>query len=182
MRDPTLDFSKLIEIFNIETKDALEKYCRNFVLHQTDLVALIIAVQHGVLHPYRYANHFERRLPPHLFPNDAELEAMRNNGVGPFRSQSARKFTRKIFQLHKEQRASAAHLFYTPNFQYWYLFYFDNRDTSTHSNHWKHGSHIHLVSSLWPNLELDEVWKQVKSGEFTFPSKIHLRFSKRRVQ
>lgn len=179
MRDPTPDFPKLLELFNLETKRALEQYCKKLVVCQTDLVALILAVQHGILHPYRYANHFDRRLPAHLFPNEADDEAIQSNGVGPFKTPVASKFARKISQLYTEQRALAAHLFYTPDHRHWYLFYFDNRDTSTSSNHWKHGPHIHLVGSLWPRLQLHEVWKQVASGELAPPNKIHLRFKRR---
>ncbi len=179
MRDPTPDFPKLLEVFNIETKRELERHCSRLIVHQTDLVALILGAQHGALHPYRYANHFDRRLPKHLLPNKDEQAALANNGIGSYKTKAASKFASKLFQLPKEQRALAAHLFYTSNYNYWYLFYFDNRDTSVQSNHWKHGSHIHLVCSLWSQLQLPDVWKNAKEGSFVFPNKIHLRYKRR---
>ena len=129
MREPTPEFPKLIELFNLETKRELERYCSRFTLYKTDLVALILAARQGVLYPYRYSNHFERRLPKHLFPNEDERNALAENGVGSFKTKHASKFTSKLFQLHKEQRALAAHLLYTPDYRYWYIFCFDNRDT-----------------------------------------------------
>lgn len=179
MRDPTPDFPHLLEVFNIEAKRELERHCARLVVHQTDLVALIVAAQHGALHPYRYANHFDRRVPSHLFPNEGEQSAFAANGVGVFKTKAATKFAGKLFQLVQEQRSLAAHLFYTPSHKYWYLFYFDNRDVSAESNHWKHGPHIHLVCCLWPQLTVAEVWRKVEAGDLNFPNKIHLRYKRR---
>lgn len=149
------------------------------MVSQTDLVALIVSAQHGVLYPYRYANHFERSLPPHLFPSEREAHAIKTNGNGTFKTRSTSKFMSKIRQLRKEPRSLAAHLFYTPNHKHWYLFYFDNRDVSRANNHWKHGSHIHLVSSLWPNLKMAKVWSDVQRGKLDFSNKIHIRYKRR---
>jgi hypothetical protein len=176
VHDPTPAFPQLLEVFNIDSKRKLEAHCRDLVVHRRDLTALILAGQHGVLSPYRYANHFDRRITPNLIPNEIERQALAQNGVGSFKTRGARKFATKVFQMFEEQRALAAHLFYTENFDYWYLFYFDNRDTTQHQNHWRHGSHIHLLCNLWPNLELPQVWEQVRAGELNFPSKLHLRY------
>jgi hypothetical protein len=165
-------------MLNISSKRKLEQHCKRLVVHQQDLVALILAAQHGVLAPYKYANHFSRDVPANLVPNEAESQALSPNGVGPFRSRGASKFASKVFQLFREQRALAAHLFFTPSRRYWHLFLFDNRDTAEHRNHWKHGSHIHFVSDLWPNLSFESAWEQVKSGELAFPSKLHIRYSR----
>ncbi|GAB3663807.1 hypothetical protein GCM10028813_44010 [Ramlibacter alkalitolerans] len=132
-----------------------------------------------MLAPYKYANHFDRRLPSHLLPNEAERSALAANGVGPFRSRGVSKFASKIFQLAEEQRCLAAHLFYTPCHTHWYLLYFDNRDTAVHRNHWKFGAHVHLLCSLWPNLSLEKTWKKVLEGDLSFPSKVHLRYKRR---
>jgi hypothetical protein len=179
MREPTAAFQQLFEVFNIETKRQLEAHCRNLVVHQRDLTALILAGQNGILHPYRYANHFEEKLPPNLVPSDAEREALTSNGVGQFKTKGSRKFASKIFQLFRQRRSVAAHLFYTPDRKHWYLFYFDNRDTDQQDNHWKCGPHVHLVCSLWPNLKLARVCEQVCTGEIGFPSKLHLRYRRR---
>lgn len=176
MRDPSPYFPKLIEIFNIDKKSVLERHCRELVFHQQDLVGLILASQAGELASYRYANHFDRTIPPHLFPNEKNKEAFIKNGVGPFRSKEARKMASKIFQRMKDQRCLAAHLFYTPCHTHWYLFYFDNHDKTSHGNRWKYGPHIHLVCSLWPRLVLSEVWKNAMCGRFEFSDKLHIRY------
>jgi hypothetical protein len=109
-------------------------------------------------------------------PTEAEHSAIAENGVGEFRTRGARKFALKVFQLYRERRVLAAHLFFTPNYRYWHLFYFDNRDTEESKNHWKYGAHIHYISDVWPKLSLQEAWAQVKSGHLAFPSKAHLRY------
>jgi hypothetical protein len=179
MRRPTSHFPALCEMLNFTSKRELTRHSKTPHVHQQDLVALILAAQHGSLIPYRYANHFERVLPEHLHPNDAEHAAIAANGVGPFKSRGARKFTSKLFQLFREQRTLAAHLFYTPDHRYWHLFYFDNRDTEKQRNHWKHGPHIHFVSDLWPELSFEVAWAQVLAGNLAFPNKLHLRYINR---
>ncbi len=178
MRDPSPNFENLLEILNFRSKRDLSRYCKNLVVNHQDLVALILAAQHGELAPYRYANHFAKLTNKNLFPNDEEHQAVAENGPGEFKTIAARKFARKIFQIYKEQRTFAAHFLYTPNHRYWHLFYFDNRDTSTTRNHWKHGPHIHYVSDLWPELSLFRVWNQVESGEISFPNKLHIQYRK----
>lgn len=148
-------------------------------MYQQDLVGLVLTAQHGALAPYKYANHFERNLPSHLHPSTAEGDAIAVNGVGEFRSREARKFASKIFQLFREQRSVADHLFYTPNHNFWHLFYFDNRDTDESNNHWKHGAHIHYVSDLWPELTMESAWSRVLSGELGFANKLHIRYRTR---
>lgn len=145
-------------------------------MHRQDLVALILGAQHGAIAPYRYANHFADMVPPHLRPTEVEHSAIQQNGVGEFKTQNARKFASKIFQLFRERRVQAAHIFYTPNYRYWHLFYFDNRDTEKSKNQWKHGSHIHYISDLWSTVSLEQAWAQIKSGRVAFSNKAHIRY------
>lgn len=179
MRAPTPHFPALLEVLNIQSKRELVRHCKGLVVHQQDLVALILAAQHGVLTPYRYANHFARTVPANLQPNQEEQNAIASNGVGEFKTRTARKFVSKMYQLFREQRVLAAHLFYTPDHRFWHLFYFDNRDTAEVRNHWKYGAHIHYVSDLWPELLLPTAWQQISAGEATFANKLHLRYKSR---
>ncbi|MDH5479209.1 MAG: hypothetical protein OEX11_00395 [Nitrosomonas sp.] len=154
----------------------MKKHARNIVIYQQELVALILAAQNNALGPYIYANHFDRIIPAHLIPNEKEQEAISSNGIGRFKTREAKKFANKVFQLPKEQRVRAAHLFYTSDHKYWSLFYFDDKDRTEENNHWEHGVHIHFVSDLWPNLSLSSVWEKVNSGKLNFPQKLHLRY------
>lgn len=165
-----------MELFNIESKRDLKKYCRTFVVREVDLAALILTAEVGSLEPYRYCCHFDQTVASHLLATEDELAALSQNGIGPLKDQ-AKKAVRKAFQLIDERRCFSAHLFYTPCQSYWFLFYFEKRDESVDENHWGHGAHIHLVSSHWPNLQLERVWRQVKEGKLNFSNKIHLRYS-----
>lgn len=176
MRDPTEHFGSLVEIFNFNSKRQLERHCSRIIIHKQDLVALILAAHNGVIAPYKYVGHFARTLPERLSPDDTEMAALAKNGVGALRTKPARKCVRKLYQLFREQRMFAAHLFYTPSYHHWHLFYFDNRDTSKEMNHWKHGPHIHYVSDLWSGTTLESAWNQIVSSRLAFPSKLHIRY------
>lgn len=164
-----------VDLFNTESKADLEKYCRGFVVRQVDLVMWILTAQRGGLEEYRYASHFADKIPTHLHPTDEERAAIGQNGLGPLRGRASKAFS-KIAQLFIERRHFCAHLFYTMNGNYWFLFYFDQRDLAERGNHWKHGPHIHLISHHWPNRPLDDVWGKVLRGETNFANKIHLRY------
>ena len=138
-REATPHFNSLLEVFNFRSKRELFTHSKNLVVHQQDMVALILAARGNALGPCCYANHFAQTTPDHLHPNGAQKDAFATNGVGTFRTKEAQKFVSKTFQLFSERRAVAAHLFYTADRQYWHIFYFDNRDISESENHWKHG-------------------------------------------
>lgn len=176
MREPTKHFPELLELLNLKSKQDVMRHCSRLVVHRQDLVALILAAQHGALTPYRYASHFSDKVSSHLIPTKDEDMALRQNGIGEFRHRGAKKFASKVFQFFRERRALAAHLFYTDSQRYWHLFYFDNRDTKESANHWKHGAHIHYVSDLWSNLTMSEAWSQIMSGRVALSSKVHLRY------
>ena len=173
MRDDA-DIEGLGQLFNIESKRDLQNYCSHLIIRECDFVALILVARCGGLGPYRYACHFSERAPPHLRITDGERAALSLNGIGPLQGK-ALKAVSKVFQLLKDRRCFAAHLFYTPDYAYWYLFCCDQRDEASAENHWQHGLQIHLISSHWPNLRLEQVWQEVKSGRTDFP-KIHVRF------
>ena len=92
-------------------------------------------------------------------------------------SKGAQKFLSKVNAIFEERRLFASHLFFTPDQRHWNLFYFDQRDTNERDNHWKGGSHIHLITSL-SNLDLASVWLKVQMGETNFSQKLHLRYER----
>ena len=175
MRDPSPDFPKLLELFNFEKKSELERHCQNLVILRSDFAALILAAQHGALHPYKYANHFDRKIPSHVIPSEEEHAAIAKNGVGAFKTKAARKFVSNMFHMFVEQRALTAHWCYTLNHEQWDFFSFDNRDTAKTSNHSIVGPHMHLICSLWPRLNMLDTWKKIQSGRLTASNKIYLR-------
>ena len=151
----------------------LRKYCQSLVLNSNDFANAIQAAQIGILAPYGYASCFRRRMPEHLALTPSDLDAIKSNGIGLFKP-TAQKAANKIFQMMEERKISAAHAFHTDDHQFWFVFYFDQRDMSD-DNHWQHGAHIHLVSHHWANLRLGQVWQQIQNGATTFAG-IHLRY------
>ena len=164
----------LIKLFKINSKRELEKHCRALTIRDVDFVAFILCVRTGGLEPYRYASRFFDHPMPHLTPTPDELTALAQNGIGPLQGK-ARKAVTKVSQFFVDRRAFAAHLFYTPDYEHWHLFYFDQRDTADVGNRWKHGAHIHFISSLWPNLALPAIWRQAQTGNIRVRT-IHIRY------
>lgn len=165
----------LAGLFTIVPKSELKKYCRDLVVHAVDFVDLILMARAGDLWPYRYACRFIDQVPSHLRATDQELAGLSQNGIGPLQHEAGKGVSKTFQLLFKERRCFAAHLFYTPDYANWYLFYSDQRDEAAIGNHWQHGPHIHLLSSHWPSLKLEDVWQQVRVGHMNFPN-IHLRF------
>lgn len=176
MRKTTEHFEKLVEIFHCDSKKSLEKHCQKITVYDVDLVGLILAGQHGDLSPYHYANHFERTFPKDGFPNEQDHSAIASNGLGLLKTRESQRFSNKIFHLFKAQRSLAAHLFYTLDYRYWYLIYFDNRDVAMHGNHWKGGPHVHMVSDAF-GMPLEQVWTKTLAGETNF-AKLHVKYAK----
>lgn len=170
------NIEKIIHIFNIDSKSDLMKYCRDLIIYRKDLAELIMLVDLGCIYPYRYHKTFLRKLPDHLYPNIEERNSIINHGVGVYKTKEAQKFANKLFQLHKEQRSLVAHIFYTEDWQYWHVFYHDNKDKLIHDNHWKCGPHIHYVSYLWSGLTLSLVLEKIRNGDLNFSNKLHIRY------
>jgi hypothetical protein len=171
------DIAGIVGILQCKTKRDLEKYCRQLTLRQKDFSFALLRARGGAFEPYKYANCFRDWVPDHLQLTDDNLGAIGANGVGPM-GKAARKTMNKVSQIFQDRRQLVAHLFYTPDHAFWYLFYFDQRDHTERGNHWQHGPHIHLISWHWPNLKLPEVWERIQRGDANFSNKIHLRFEK----
>lgn len=175
-----IDLEGLLKLFTFSDKAALERYAKSLVIHQGDFVALIMACQRGVL-PLSYRPHFSRRLPPHLEVSKEDRLALEQNGVGLLKPR-AQKTMRKVFQLFKERKTLAGHMFYTRGLYEWHFACFDQNDLLEESgNHWVHGAHIHFVNWLWPHLDPREVWSQfARTGEKP-GSSLHLRHDSGRL-
>lgn len=167
---------KLLQLFNIEGKRDVKKYCRDLVVRSEDLFHVILAGHVSGLKPYKYACHFAHISPEHLRPTDRDLAALAENGIGPL-SREARKTVTKISQIFQDRRLFAAHLFYTPSTKYWHMFYFDQRDVSDVANHWKVGGpHIHYSRESFCREPLAPVWRAVCSSPPRPPSSLHIRY------
>ena len=175
MFEITEGFKNLINLLTIDNRKELVSYCKSLDIEKSDFATLLVAGSAGILDPYKYAVHFMDVVPKHLEPKRGDLSYISENGVGPM-SEKGRKVARKVFQIFKDRRLFAAHLFYTPCYTHWHLFYFDQRDQEQRGNHWIKGPHIHYVNDILNNNELGVVWDKVIKGDVGFNMKIHIRY------
>jgi hypothetical protein len=167
---------RILQLFNIESKKEIKKYCRDLAIRSEDLFHIILVGRVSGLETYKYACHFSEYSPKHLNPTERDLAALSANGVGPL-SRDARKTVTKISQIFQDRRMFSAHLFYTPSKKYWHLFYFDQRDVSEIGNHWKLGGpHIHYSRESFSKEPLDQVWRRVCATPPEPPSSVHVRY------
>lgn len=171
-----IGIEKLVTLFNLGDKRSVEKYCRDIVISSADLCHIILAGRANGIDPYLYACHFAESTPDHLLPTSRDLAAMSSNGVGAL-SRGARKAVAKTFQIFKDRRLFAAHLFYSPSEKYWHLFYFDQRDTEATANHWRIGGpHIHYSRESFCREPLAEVWAKICGTPICPPKSVHIRY------
>jgi hypothetical protein len=143
----TSELKALVEIFQISSKRQLEKHCRSLTIWRSDLYALIMAAQSGDAEISHYPIYIQYH-PPELTLTEENLRALHDNGVGAFKK-PAQKTVNKLGEMMRQRRIFAAHLFWFPDYPgNWHLFHFDQSDTNPHTNHWQHGSHIHLINML----------------------------------
>lgn len=165
----------LLALFNVGSKAEAERHCKTLLIYGTDLAALVTSARVGVLDPYKYACHFDETSPPHLKPKASELEAARKMELGPLGGE-AKKLFRKLTQTFEERRVFAAHLFYTEDYRFWHLLYFDQHDVSDRNNHWKRGPHVHYANDTFHHMPLNQIWDRVCLGETAFLKPVHIPF------
>ena len=169
-------FANLIALLYMTDKRELAKHCRQLVVHSDTFAELVMGGRAGLIPLYRYACHFAQHSPGHLRPTDEEFAALGGSKVGSPLEGKAKKLITKIAQTFEERRLFAAHLFYAPTHERWHLFYFDQRDQDEAQNHWKHGAHIHYLSSVCLKLPLPSVWERVQAAKLGFSKSFHLRY------
>ena len=169
-------FERLLQLLNLGAKKDVQKYCRDLIIRSEDLSNLILIGRVAGLENYKYACHFAQIAPEHLNPTQRDLAALASNGVGPL-SRAARKTATKMFQIFQDRRMFCAHLFYMPSMAYWHLFYFDQRDTTDHNNHWRIGGpHIHYSRESFSREPLRDVWRKVCASPPETPASVHIRY------
>lgn len=162
---PSETLAGLLAIFDIRQKAALVEHCRTVKVSRGDLAKLILACDVWAI-PIQHYPVFQHHQPEHLALSEANLGALATNGVGPLKS-AARKTARKIESMFEQRRLFCGHMFWPPaNPGEWHLFYFDQRDTDKHRNHWEHGRHIHLMNMLThPRLNPNELLETIMAAK-----------------
>lgn len=148
-------------IFAFSKLSDLRKHCRKIVIYGDDFANLIVRCS-VLTSPIGHMPIYRHHHPDHLALSDDDLAALVRNEAGPM-GDAAMKAARKIRQMFNERRLFCGHLFWQihealekPSI--WHFFHFDEKSTSARSNHWKHGSHIHLMNHLThADLALDDL-------------------------
>lgn len=155
------DQSDLLDIFDITSKSKLVEHARTAVIQSDHFANLIMACKVELI-PFGHIAIFQHHHPEHLALSDKDLKALSANGVGNFNA-PAQKAANKVFAMFSERRLFNGHMFWPKTHPgEWHLFYFDQRDVDDHRNHWKGGSHIHLLNWVThprtnPNALLNEL-------------------------
>jgi hypothetical protein len=172
-------FADLMDILiGITKKSELKKHCRRTTITQRALVNLILACETHMIPPWQHQIHYRDFVPDQLELTEADRLSLVSNGVGKMNS-PAKKAANKIGEIFDKRRLLVGHLFFTPDLKYWHLFYFDQRDFAERGNHWKYGSHIHLINYLWPSLTAEGVWEQFRTGNPNMQGALHVKFRRR---
>lgn len=172
---PETNLDSLLKIFAFERKNDLERYCRGLTVSSEDFFELVLACESSGV-PFLHEISHRDRVPTHLFPKDAEIDALKNTRPGTLLAGEAAKAVNKISQAFEERRYLVGHMFQTANHLRWHFFCFDQRDLRLKGNHWEKGSHVHFVNWLWPNLKADSVWSNFVNDDNRPGASLHLRF------
>jgi hypothetical protein len=166
----------LLAIFAFKKKSDLKRHCRSITILQADLASLIYASIAGQT-PWSHRAHHREFRPEHLELGDGDLRALVTNGVGEMQP-PARKAMNKISAIFDERRLLSGHIFFSPDQTEWHLFYFDQRDFAERDNHWRGGSHIHLINHLWSSRTARDAWSQFCTGNPQLSGALHVRFER----
>lgn len=169
----------IFNLFEANTKNEVEKICKELTLKDADLFYLVKLSEAKIIEfPYLHACKYLEDVPENIRLSEKNINAITNNGVGKL-SREAQKAVCKLFQMPLQVKRTTAHMFYRCDHRFWHLFFFDLKDGASAENHWEHGSHIHYVSWLWPNLKCQEVWASFcHTGKKSIGGARHIRFEK----
>lgn len=154
---------KLKMLLEIKRKSEVIKYCKSLVLSADDLFLLgHNCSQIGFTHRSK----FSEFVPQHLNITDSDIDDMKKG--------NPRQFLKKVHGVFQERKRIHVHLFEKD--EEWHCFYFTWRDTeSSNESHWKHGSHLHYISHLWPNLVKRQVWESFDWRNVETQGSVHIR-------
>lgn len=107
----------LLDIFKIEKKRVLERYCNTITIGAIALTELFVAGRTGRLDPLVYACYFGEHVPGDVLLSDTDHRAIGSSSVGPLEGQTRKAFN-KIQQTFEVRRLFAAYLFYTRDYKY----------------------------------------------------------------
>ena len=152
-------------LFSATKKSDAQKLCQSMIIDEHDLFLLIHNCnQIDYLHESKFLTH----VPEHLEISEEDRKQFKEEEL-------FRPLTKKLGSIFRERKALHAHLFIKDN--EWHCFYFDFKDIEESiKNHWKHGCHIHYISSLWGQRSPQEMWEALELRQTRIPGKYHIKF------
>lgn len=162
-----------MELFAIQKKSEVEKFCSRLLIAEEELVDLI---QWSRLIDYVHSGRFAEYQPTEAQLTEDDLEALRSKDPA-IRVQKLPKLMNKTDNLFNVRKHLSAHLFLNPVMR-WHLFYFSLEDIADRSdNHCKLGGpHIHFINSLWPQYRLEQLDDLLFSDRNVKITGEHIRF------
>ncbi len=154
---------KLSTLFQLSKKSDVEQYCRTLTISEFELFLLI---RNCHLIGYSHKSKFPEYIPDHLVITDSDTAKLKEGNIGPA--------SKKLGPLLDERRHINVHMFC--NESDWHCFFFSYEDIEEdEKNHWKHGSHVHYISHLWPNFTKEQVWEAFEIRKTKLSSSLHIR-------
>lgn len=158
---------KFVRLFETVRKRELEAFCAAEIIEQSELSLLISnCAQIGWVHEAIFIEYY----PEHLQLTAEDIQSLGSD------DRAGQKARTKSIQMFEERKHVHAHIF--SNEDRWFCLFFDFRDIeSRKENHWKLGSHIHVVSYLH-GVSLTAVKAEFQKRKISLP-KEHVRFQLR---
>lgn len=138
-------------------------YCKRIQLSEHELFLLMHnCSQIGFTHRSK----FTKFVPQGRKVLDSDISEMEQG--------NPRQFFKKVDAIIEEQKMNHVHLI--EKGKEWHCFYFSYRDMDYgKKGHWEHGSHLHYVSYLWPNLRKRQVWESFDQRNVNIQGSVHIR-------
>ncbi len=149
--------SYLKKIFEFKKKREVRGYLRSIKITQNDFVALINnSEQIG------YSHRLIKRefVPENLELNADDLGAIKASKMGPL-SHKTQKAVSKIGEIFQQRKVNHCHLYERGD--EWHAFLFTYEDIrGDRRPHFKHGTHVHYVSSLWGTISKEDLLRSME--------------------
>ena len=154
----------LESLVRITKKSEAKKLLKSLTISEYQL---FLFIQNCTQIGYSHKSKFPTYVPEHLEITEDDREKQKD---GDYLA-----VTKKIHPLLAERKNINVHMFSQD--ETWHCFYYTFHDIETEDdNHWKHGSHLHYISHLWPNYHKKQVWEAFDKRRIDISGDLHVRF------
>jgi len=160
---------KLVALLGITKKREVVKFCKGVTISEDDLYLLIRnCAQIGYNCRSKY---------PEYLPDDRRIT---DRDVADMKAGKIKQFSAKLHQIFEERKHYMVHLL--EKGKEWHCFHYTYKDMEAdEKGHWKHGSHLHYVSYLWPEYTKRRVWEAFDQRSNDIRGSLHIRLKVKEV-